>query len=89
MLDGIPLVGLSAPAILSVVVMMVMTGRLVPRKTYDDVIRERDEWRAAHSVSEEARRAEASQKTEILLPIARTMEHVLESLPKPKSSEAP
>lgn len=45
----------SATVVLVGVVVLILTGRIVPRRTYDDVIKERDAWRDAHSVSETAR----------------------------------
>lgn len=47
MIDGLPFVQLSASAILAVVVLMVLTGRLVPRRTLNDVVHDRDQWRQA------------------------------------------
>ena len=34
---------------------LVYTGRLVPRTTLEDATHDRDEWRAAHRISEAAR----------------------------------
>lgn len=45
----------SATVLLVGVVTLILTGRLVPRRHYVDVIAERDAWRKAHSVSEDAR----------------------------------
>ncbi|WP_328313074.1 hypothetical protein OG432_24345 [Streptomyces sp. NBC_00442] len=70
-----------AVALLALVVLMVLTGRLIPRRTYDDVREERDTWRAAHSSSEEARRLEREQVDE-LLELSRTADRVLTALPK-------
>lgn len=53
--EGVPIVGLSAPVLLGIFVLLVFRGFLVPRKTYEDMKEDRDFWRAAHAVSEEAR----------------------------------
>lgn len=70
---------LGAVALLTLVVLMVLTGRLVPRRTYDDLKEERDTWRAAHTVSEEARAMERAQTAE-LLELGRTSAHALSGL---------
>lgn len=47
MIEGIPLVQVSASALLTLVVLMILTGRLVPRRTLDDTAADRDHWRRA------------------------------------------
>lgn len=54
-IGGVPLVGLTAPALLGLFVWLVFNGYLVPRRTYQDMKDDRDYWRQAHSISEEAR----------------------------------
>lgn len=44
-LIGIPLDVLAPSALLGVAVLMILTGRLVPRRTYDDKAHEATEWR--------------------------------------------
>ncbi|GGU90900.1 hypothetical protein GCM10010275_29850 [Streptomyces litmocidini] len=73
---------MSLSGLLALVVLLVLTGRLVPRSTLQDMRDERDTWRAAHMESEAARQAEREQVTE-LLELSRTAGHVLTSLPKP------
>jgi hypothetical protein len=70
-------------AILTLVVLLVLTGRLVPRATLTDMRDERDTWRAAHTESERARQAEREQVEE-LLEMARLGNQLLHSLPRPK-----
>lgn len=70
-----------AVAILVIAVLMVLTGRLIPRRTYEDLKEERDTWRAAHIESEKARAEERAQ-TDELLEMARTAGHILDSLPR-------
>ncbi|MFE9845761.1 hypothetical protein [Streptomyces goshikiensis] len=73
---------LGVSGLLIVVVLLILTGRLVPRATLVDMREERDTWRAAHSESEAARQAEREMTTE-LLELSRTAGHVLTSLPRP------
>lgn len=54
-INGIPLVGLSAPVLLGLFVWLIFNGYLIPRRTYLDMKEDRDYWRDAHKVSEEAR----------------------------------
>lgn len=55
MIDGIPLAwpSLGATGLLALAVILVLTGRLVPRSTLRDMRDERDKWKAAHDVSAE------------------------------------
>ncbi|MEU5660063.1 hypothetical protein ABZ802_31260 [Streptomyces sp. NPDC047737] len=79
-LMGINITQGGAVALLTLVVLMVLTGRLVPRRTYDDLLKERDTWREAHTVSESARTSERAQ-TQELLELSRTSAHALQALP--------
>ncbi|MFD4786606.1 hypothetical protein ACFWN1_05890 [Streptomyces sp. NPDC058459] len=83
---------LGAAALVGLIVLMVLTGRLVTRRQLDDVradkdaqiTAERDEkatWREAHRVSEEARR-EAQDQAGELLELARTAGHFYKALPQ-------
>ncbi|MFE6079961.1 hypothetical protein [Streptomyces virginiae] len=78
---------LGVSGLLVLVVLLILTGRLVPRSTLVDMREERDTWRAAHSESEAARQAEREQVTE-LLELSRTAGHVLTSLPKSREVDA-
>ena len=71
---------LGLAGLMGLVVLLILTGRLVPRSTLLDMREERDTWRAAHVSSEAARLAEREQVTE-LLELSRTASHVLTSLP--------
>jgi hypothetical protein len=95
-LSGIGLVQGGAVGVLVVVLMMVFTGRLVPRSVLEDVRRdrdarlaelaaERDSWKGAHAVSEEARHLDQDSVRE-LLEVARTTEHVMRALPSPRTT---
>lgn len=75
-----------AVGLLAIVVLMVLTGRLVPRSTLQDMRDERDTWRAAHTASEEARQLEREQVGE-LMEMARIGGHILTSLPYPGQAQ--
>ncbi|MEV6569915.1 hypothetical protein [Streptomyces sp. NPDC051577] len=74
---------LGVSGLLVLVVLLILTGRLVPRATLLDMRQERDTWREAHGVSETARQAEREHNAE-LLELSRTASHVLASLPHPR-----
>ncbi len=78
---------LGVSGLLVLVVLLILTGRLVPRSTLVDMREERDTWRAAHSESEAARQAEREQVTE-LLELSRTAGHVLTALPRAREVTA-
>jgi hypothetical protein len=52
---GIPVGALTPAGLLAVMIILIAMGRLVPRRTMEDVIHDRNEWRAAHRLSESAR----------------------------------
>ncbi|WP_436735981.1 hypothetical protein [Streptomyces sp. BBFR102] len=86
-LFGVKIADLGAVTLLALVVLIVLTGRLVPRRTYDDLREERDTWRSAHTVSEEARAVERAQTRE-LLELGRTGTHALAGLREATIEEA-
>jgi hypothetical protein len=92
-LAGLGIVQGGAAAVLGIVVLFILLGRLVPRRAVDDLredyaariaelITERDMWRTAHQVSEEARHEDQMQARE-MLELSRASVHVLRSLPAP------
>jgi hypothetical protein len=79
-----------AAAIVTLVVLLIIVGRLVPRSVVEDVrkdrddrlaalVAERDAWREAYRVSETARMESQAQVGE-LLELSRTAEHVLRAI---------
>jgi len=79
-----------AAAILALVVLFILLGRLVPRSVLEDVrkdrdsrvaeiLAERDTWRAAHRESEAAR-IEAQNQVGELLELSRTADRVLRAI---------
>jgi hypothetical protein len=69
-------------ALLTLVILLILTGRLIPRRTHEDVLADRDNWRQAYLESEKARTAEHQQTGE-LLEMARLGGHILTALPNP------
>ena len=80
-LENFPIVGISAPAILSAFFVMFMRGDIVPRKTYQDLMLDRDYWRQAHSVSEEARLT-SNKQVDVLVEGFRTVDAIAEGIRK-------
>jgi len=69
-------------ALLTLVILLILTGRLVPRRTHEDTLADRDNWRSAYLESEKARKVEHEQTGE-LLEMARLGGHILTALPQP------
>lgn len=79
---GINIAQGGAVALLAVVVLMVLTGRLVPRRTYDDLREEKNDWKATAQAAGDVIREQQRQLGETL-EFGRTAGHVLTSLPQP------
>lgn len=75
-LDGIPIAGLTAPALLGIAVMMLLLGRLVPRSTFDEKAKEAEHWRQAYEKEREARATSDAQTVE-LLELAKTTHNLI------------
>jgi hypothetical protein len=88
MIEGIPVGAYGPTALVGIAILLILTGKLVPRRTYDDVIHDRDEWRAAHRISETAR-AVAADQVEELLEHARTTDSFIRALPHPGGRAEP
>lgn len=86
---GIPpelFTGGGAAGIVILAVVMVLTGRLVPRRTHEETRADRDEWRRAFLDSEAARQVQATaqrvqaEQLEQLLESARATEKVMTAI---------
>ena len=73
-------------ALLASCVWAVITGRLVPRSTLDDMRQDRDYWREAHTTSEGTRSIMA-QQVQKLLENSEVTNQVLTSLKKAADAE--
>lgn len=82
---------LGAAALVTVIIVLILKGQLVPRRQVDDLLAdkdrqiaalasERDTWRQAHAISEEARRESQDQAGE-LLELSRTAGYFFAALP--------
>lgn len=71
-LGGLPWADLSSGALLAVVVMLVLLGRLVPKAHLDQAYSDRDHWR---TVAEEA-----TEQNRLLLDAARPAVRIAESV---------
>lgn len=72
--------GLGAVGVVLIMGWLLATGRLFTRRQYDELGHDRNEWRAAHRISETARQVAADQVAE-LLEHARTTDAFIRSLP--------
>ncbi|MFJ2717393.1 hypothetical protein [Streptomyces sp. NPDC087437] len=83
---------LGAAALVGLIVLLILRGHLVPRRVLEDRLAdknrqledlraERDTWRTAHTVSEEARR-EAQDQAGELLELSRTAGYFFTALPQ-------
>lgn len=70
---------LSIPGLLGLAVWMILTGRLIPRRTYDEMVKDRDHWRAVAETS-------TKQNTQ-LLEGARVTTEVVRQLPSTREIE--
>lgn len=66
MFEGIPIVGLTAPTLLGITVLLLLTGRIMPRSAYMDKARESELWRQAYEKEREARATSNGQTIELL-----------------------
>jgi hypothetical protein len=79
MIEGISVIGLTPAALLGIAILMLLTGRLVPRSTYQDKTKEAEQWRQAYE-AERSARTKSDAQTRELLEIARMSEHFLSAV---------
>lgn len=79
MIGEVGLSALTAPALVGLAVLMLLTGRIVPRATLQDARAEASNWREAYELEREARSALQQQNGE-LLELAKTSTSVLTAL---------
>lgn len=78
-IGGIPLTVLTPSALLGLCVLLVLTGRLVPRRTYDDKVHEANEWRT-ESRLKDAQLAEKDKQLGHMGEVGRNVLHVMDAL---------
>lgn len=82
MIDGLPLGTLgigSGWALVAICVVFLMRGNIVPRRTYEDIVHDRNEWRTAHRISEAAR-LEGVEHQRAMAETAATMNQLMHEL---------
>lgn len=73
-----PLEVLTPAALLGLGVLLILRGYLVPRRYLEDVEHDRDEWRAAHRISETARQEERDHNAALTRDVAEPLRGFLE-----------
>lgn len=66
---------------------LVYVGKLVPRSAVEDVIHDRDEWRTAHRISEQARLEEREHSATLVQNVAEPVKGFLEGFRKATRNE--
>lgn len=83
MIDGVglPAVGLgSGWALVAIFVILIYRGGLVPRRTYDDVVHDRDEWRAESRIKD-TQIDEKDTQLSHMAEVGKTIDLIMRSLP--------
>lgn len=65
-IEGIPIAGLTAPALLGIAILMLLTGRLWTNNAYQEKCKESDHWRLAYEAERENRQTSDSQTAQLL-----------------------
>jgi hypothetical protein len=77
LIEGVPLTalgnGVGVVGIVLIIGWMLASGRLFTRRQYDDLMHDRDEWRAAHRISEQARLEERDNNKELVAGFGATL----------------
>jgi hypothetical protein len=72
-IEGVPIYGLTAPALLGIAILLLLLGKIVPRSTLldrdkqiEDKSQEAERWRQAYETEREARSLSNRQTIELL-----------------------
>lgn len=87
-MDQIPVALLNGIGVVGVVVLIgwfIWTGRLATRREVEQIEHDRDEWRAAHRISETARQEERDHNNALTRDIAEPLKGFLEGFRKAAS----
>ena len=76
LVEGLPVGNIGAGALVCLIVLLILTGRLVPRQQVLDLREDRDSWRAAAEDSQKAMHT-YGMAMEKLLVLAETTNHAL------------
>lgn len=78
-IEGVPLEALAPSALAGLAVLMVLIGQLIPRKTYKEVVHDRNEWRAESRIKD-AQIAEKDVQLQHLSEVGETQKAVLHAV---------
>lgn len=78
-IEGFQLVDLTAPTLLGIGILMLMTGKLWTNAAYREKCKEADRWERAYKVEREARSTSEAQTAE-LLEVAKTTHNVINAM---------
>jgi len=79
MIDGIPIVQLTASTLLGIAILLILTGRLYTKTAYDEKKLEADRWHQAYETERESR-IESDAQTRELLEMARTTRDYIQAM---------
>ena len=79
MIDGIPVISFTPSVLLGIAILMLLTGRLIPKSTFLDKTKEAEQWHQAYE-AERAARTISDAQTRELLEIAKTSELFLRAV---------
>lgn len=82
MIEGLPLADIGYGAIVTLVILLVLTGKLVPRRVLEDAFRQRDNWQAAAERKDETIGVLSQQVGELVLEHAKSTEQLIRALPQ-------
>lgn len=71
--------GLGVVAVVVLIGWLVVTGRLVPRRTYDDKVHEANEWRTEARIKDQ-QIAELNEQKRLLAEVGTTVEAIMRGL---------
>lgn len=86
MFEGLSVADLGPVGLITLAIVLILFGRLIPRSTYRDLMTDRDYWREAYHLAEKARAEQANQVTE-LLEHARFTADFIRAMPHPTDTE--
>lgn len=69
MIEGFPIIGLTAPTLLGIAVLLLLTGRIVPRAHIRDKDLEIERWKTAYETEREARTISDNQTAKLLIAV--------------------
>lgn len=79
MLNGIPILDFAPASLLGIAILLILTGRLVPKAAIAEKQLEADRWRLAYE-NEKAAREKADTQTSDLLEVAKTTNHMVHAM---------